>query len=165
MNLKTNQSHTMKTRFLTLVLSAVLLLTANQSFAQDGIGLGGELISPTGISYKVPINETSAITGAWGVFLTDGFTSSTFEVNYLMYRESENISIESGKLSPYIGGGLSFMFQKNADAQVALRVPIGIEYKIDNAPFEIYMDIGPYLVVTDPLSYSFDSSLGFRFRF
>tara|TARA_R110000868_G_scaffold304437_16_gene565268 strand:- start:51047 stop:51517 length:471 start_codon:yes stop_codon:yes gene_type:complete len=155
----------MKTRFLTFVLSTVFLLTANHTFAQDGVGLGGELASPTGLSYKVPINASSAITGAWGVFLTDGFTSSTFEVNYLMYRENENFNIGSGNLSPYIGGGLSFVFRKNADAQVALRVPFGIEYKIDNAPIEIYMDIGPYLVVTDPLSYSFDSSLGFRYRF
>ncbi|MEQ9310288.1 MAG: hypothetical protein RLN90_12610 [Balneolaceae bacterium] len=155
----------MKSRFLTFVLLAFFLLTTNQAFSQDGIGIGGELLSPVGISYKVPINETSAITGAWGIFLTDGFTSSTFEANYLLYRESDNIRIGSGDLSPYLGGGLSFVFRKNADARVALRVPFGIEYKIDNTPFEIYMDVGPYLVVTDPLSYSFDSSLGFRYQF
>ncbi|GAB5408626.1 MAG: hypothetical protein BalsKO_09910 [Balneolaceae bacterium] len=155
----------MKTRFLTLVLSTVFMVTTSQAFAQDGIGLGGELISPTGVSFKVPINESTAITGAWGVFLSDGFTSSTFEVNYLMYRSSNEITIESGNFSPYIGGGLAFVFREKADAQIALRIPFGIEYKIDNAPFEIYMDIGPYLVVTDPLSYSFDSSLGFRYRF
>ncbi len=155
----------MKTRVFTFIIAAIFSIGANQLFAQEGIAVGGELISPTGISYKVSLNESSAITGAWGVFLSDAFNTSTFEVNYLMYRETDSISIGSGDLSPYIGGGLAFVFRKNADAQVALRVPFGIEYKIDNAPFEIYMDIGPYLVVTDPLSYSFDSSLGFRYHF
>lgn len=155
----------MKTRVLTLVLIAIFTIGANQLFAQKGIAVGGELISPTGISYKLNINESSAITGAWGVFLSDAFNASTFEVNYLMYRENESISIGSGDFSPYLGGGLAFIFRKNTDAQIALRVPFGIEYKIDNTPFEIYMDIGPYLVVTDPLSYSFNSSLGFRYQF
>ena len=155
----------MNKRVLTIVLTTIFYIGANQLFAQERIAIGGELISPTGISYKVSLNESSAITGAWGVFLSDTFNTTTFEVNYLMYRESESIYIGSGDLSPYIGGGLAFVFRKNADAQVALRVPFGIEYKIDNTPFEIYMDIGPYLVVTDPLSYSFDSSLGFRYHF
>ena len=155
----------MKTRFLIAALSAVFILTTTKTHAQDGIGLGGELLSPTGISYKVPINESSAVTGALGVFLTDGFKSSVIEINYLSYRDNENINIGSGDLAPYIGGGLSFRFAENQDASVSIRVPFGIEYMIDNSPIEIYMDIGPFLTVTDPLSFTFDSSLGFRYRF
>ncbi len=155
----------MKTRFLIVMLSAVFMLTSSESFAQDGVGLGGELISPVGISYKVPINESSAVTGALGLFVTDGFSSSRFEVNYLSYRDNENINIGSGDLSPYIGAGVSFRFAENQDAVVSLRVPFGIEYMIDNSPIEVYMDIGPFITVTDPAAFTFDSSLGFRYRF
>lgn len=155
----------MKTRFLIAVLSTVFMFTTSNSFAQDGVGLGGELLSPTGISYKVPINESSAITGAFGLFVTDGFNNSRIEVNYLSFRDNESINIGSGDLSPYIGAGLSFRFAEGLDPAVSLRVPFGIEYMIDNSPIEIYMDIGPFLTVTDPLSFSFDSSLGFRYRF
>ena len=147
------------------MLSAVFMLTTSETFAQDGVGLGGELLSPVGISYKVPINESSAITGAFGFFVTDGFNSSVIEVNYISYRDNENIKIGSGDLSPYIGAGLAFRFANNQDAAVSLRVPFGIEYMIDNSPIEIYMDAGPFLTVTDPLSFTFDSSLGFRYRF
>ncbi len=155
----------MKTRFLIATLSTVFLLTTSSSFAQDGVGVGGELISPVGLSYKVPINESSAVTGALGLFVTDGFNSSRFEINYLSYRDNEDINIASGDLNPYIGAGLSFRFAENLDPTVSLRVPFGIEYMIDNSPIEVYMDIGPFLTVTDPLSFSFDSSLGFRYRF
>ena len=155
----------MKTRFLTVVLSTVFMLTASQSFAQDGVGLGGELLSPVGLSYKVPINESSAITGALGLFITDGFNNSRVEVNYLSFMDNDNINITSGDLKPYIGAGLSFRFAEGLDPAVSLRVPFGIEYMIDNSPIEIYMDAGPFLTVTDPLSFTFDSSLGFRYRF
>lgn len=155
----------MKTRFLTVVLSTVFMFTVTQSFAQDGVGLGGELLSPVGLSYKVPINEAFAVTGAFGFFVTDGFNTSTIEVNVISFRDNDNFNIGSGNLSPYIGAGLAFLFAENTDAAVAVRVPFGIEYDIENAPIEIYMDIGPYLTVTDPLSFTFDSSLGFRYRF
>ena len=155
----------MKTRFLTVVLSTVFMFTATQSFAQDGIGLGGELLSPVGLSYKVPINEDFAVTGAFGFFVTDGFNTSTIEVNVLSYRDNNNFNIGSGDLKPYIGAGLSFGFAEGFDSAVSLRVPFGIEYMIDNTPIEIYMDAGPFLTVTDPLSFTFDSSLGFRYRF
>jgi hypothetical protein len=155
----------MKTRFLTVVLSTVFMFTATQSFAQDGVGLGGELLSPVGLSFKVPINESSAITGAFGFFVTDGFNNSRVEINYLSFINNDNIDIGSGDLNPYIGAGLSFRFAEGLDPSVSLRVPFGIEYIIDNSPIEVYMDIGPFLTVTDPLSFSFDSSLGFRYRF
>jgi|AntRauTorckE6833_2_1112554.scaffolds.fasta_scaffold01112_3 hypothetical protein len=155
----------MKKLTFSIVVLSIVSLTSLNSFAQEKLGIGGELISPVGLSYKISINEKSAITGAFGFFLSDGFNNAILETNYTLYRDNENINIGSGQLHPYFGGGLAFNFATSSDVSVALRVPFGIEYKIDSTPIEIYMDVGPYLVLTDPLSFSLDSSLGFRYRF
>ena len=155
----------MKKLTLLIVLLSIISLTSSNIFAQDKLGLGGELISPVGLSYKVSLNQKSAITGAFGFFVSDGFNNAILETNYILYRDNENINIGSGELHPYFGTGLAFNFFTSSDIAIALRVPFGIEYKIDNTPIEVYMDVGPYLVITDPLSFSLDSSLGFRYRF
>ena len=151
-----------------LLFSFVILtvLAASPTLqAQNGIALGGELISPVGISYKFDVTGNSAITGAFGVLLSDGANSATFEVNYLSFQDPGNVNIRSGDLSPYFGLGLALRSSSNSDETLSVRIPVGMEYRIDDSPFEIYMDIGPYITVTDPLLFTFDSSLGFRYRF
>lgn len=155
----------MKTRFLIAALSYVFMLTSTQIFAQDGIGLGGELLSPTGISYKVPINESSAITGALGFLIAEFGSNAMITANYIYFLDNENINLESGKLSPYIGAGLWFQIIDDFDNQSGLQIPFGIEYEIDNAPIEVYMDIGPFVRFNDPVFLTLSSSLGFRYRF
>ncbi len=153
-----------KTIFSLLVLT--ILLTAPGSVqAQNDIALGGELISPVGVSYKFGISDNSAITGAFGFFITDGANSAAFEVNYISFRNPDNVNIGSGDLSPYLGLGLALGSRSNSNETISVRIPAGLEYKIDNSPFELYMDIGPFVTVTDPLAITFDSSLGFRYRF
>jgi hypothetical protein len=155
----------MKTRFLIAVLFAVCMLTTSKTHAQDGIGLGGELFSNTGLSYKIPVNESSAVTGAFGFLLTENGSQATLDVGYTLYLDNDNINIESGRLSPYAGGELTLQFIDGADTQVGIAIPFGLEYQIDNAPVEIYMDIGPFVRFNDPLYLTPTSSLGFRYRF
>lgn len=153
-----------KTIFSLLVLT--ILLTAPGSIqAQGNNALGGELLSPVGLSYKFGINDNSAISGALGLLISDGPNSAVFEINYLSFQDSDNINLGSGDLTPYLGLGLSFRTSSNSGETISIRVPVGMEYEIDNSPFEIYMDIGPFVTVTDPLAFTFDSSLGFRYRF
>ncbi len=155
----------MKKTIFSLLILTILLIAPGSAHAQNDIALGGELISPVGLSYKFGISDNSAITGALGFFVTDGANSAAFEINYLSYRNPENVNIRSGDLSPYVGLGLSFGSASNSDETLSIRVPVGLEYAIDNSPFELYMDIGPFVTVTDPLAFTFDSSLGFRYRF
>lgn len=155
----------MKTRTLTLVIALLLLITGSSAYAQSSFSLGGELISPVGASAKIDVNENSAITGAFGFFISESFNNATLELNYLFFPENDDINIQSGNLSPYIGGGLAFRFTENTDTQVALRVPVGLQYEIDDTPFEVYMDIGPYINLTTNVTFSLDSSLGFRYQF
>ncbi len=147
-----------------IILSLFLIAASTSLFAQDGIGLGGE-ITPAGISYKVPINENSAITGALGFFLTESRSLVNIKANYIYFLDTENIDIESGELSPYIGAGIFFQIINDFDNQFGMQIPFGIEYEIDNAPIEIYMDIGPFVRFNDPLYLTLSSSLGFRYRF
>ncbi len=154
----------MNTRKLLTTAFAVLVFGTASTFAQ-GIGIGGQLLSPTGVSVKAPIGETSAITGAVGFFVSDNFKNAVIEANYIMYRGSERFNVDSGSLNPYFGGGLSLGLAENTDATLSLRVPFGIEYGLESAPVEIYMDIGPDIGITPNVDLGLDSSLGFRIFF
>lgn len=154
----------MNTRKLLITAFSILVLGTSSAFAQ-GIGVGGQLLSPTGVSIKAPIGEISAITGAVGFFVSDNFNNATIEANYILYRGSERFNVDSGSLRPYFGGGLSLGLAENSDATLSFRVPFGIEYGLESAPVEIYMDIGPDIGLTPNVDLSLDSSLGFRIFF
>lgn len=154
----------MNTRKLLIAAFSILVLGTSSAFAQ-GIGIGGQLVSPTGISIKAPVGETSAITGAVGFFVSDNFKSTTIEANYILYRGSDRFNVDSGSLRPYFGGGLSLGLAENTDERLSLRVPFGIEYGLESAPVEIYMDIGPTVGLTPNVDLGLDSSLGFRIFF
>ena len=148
-----------------LITAFVPLLMGTATSHAQGIGIGGQLLSPTGISVKAPLGENSAITGAVGFFVSDNFKNSTIEANYILYRGSERFNVDSGSLRPYFGGGLSLGLAENTDARLSLRVPFGIEYGLESAPVEIYMDIGPNVGLTPNVDLVLDSSLGFRIFF
>jgi hypothetical protein len=143
----------------------ILLGFSSSTFAQNTLYLGGELLSPVGVTAKADINEEYSLTSSLGFYLSEGNNNARLEITLQRYLPYEDISVESGELLPYAGVGLAFYFSDVTDEQIALRVPVGLEYKIEDTPFEIYMDVGPYLNIVDSFSFSFDSSLGFRYKF
>ncbi|RNC85629.1 MAG: hypothetical protein ED557_02320 [Balneola sp.] len=155
----------MKKNIFSLLILTILLTAPGSVQAQNDVALGGELINPVGLSYKFGISDNSAITGALGLILEEGNTFVAFEMNYLSYRNPESINIKSGHLSPYFGVGLSVGASPDSEESLSIRIPLGLEYTIDDTPFELYMDIGPFITVTDPQGFTFDSALGFRYRF
>ena len=159
----------MKSRFTLLAILSFIMVSTSSLFAQDKgkFAVGGQLISPVGVTAKYALSESSSLTGVLGFFASDSYKSLSFEANYIMYFGSENYNVGSGELNPYWGGGITLGFDDvdGNDATFGLRVPFGIEYGIEDAPIEIYMDIGPTVGISPDVDFGFDSSLGFRFFF
>ena len=159
----------MKSRITLIAVLSFIVVSTSSVLAQDkgSFALGGQLISPVGVSGKYALSEKSSITSVLGFFASDGYKEISFELNFIMYANSDKYNVGSGTLKPYWGGGLTLGANDfgSSDADFGLRVPFGIEYVLEDAPVEIYMDIGPAVGLSPNVDFGLDSSLGFRFYF
>ena len=66
----------------------------------------------------------------------------------------------------YIGvGGLFRIRDDNRDNQAGVRIPVGISYMFDNAPIDVFAEIGPALDVTPDVRGEMTGGVGIRFWF
>lgn len=165
-------------RFLTAFSALVLtLFLAVPATAQpSGIGVGGQLAAtnasgrvpaPVGLSVKTWINERQAVSGATSFLVGDDepFSPQSFwvlEGNYL-FHNFEPLTVEDGDLGLYIGGGLQFVINEDADNDVAFRLPLGLNYLFEDAPADVFVEMAPTLQITDPTLLRFDAAVGFRY--
>lgn len=152
---------TLKVLFISLLVSAFSV----QVQAQNKIGLGAQLIGPTGITIKADINETFALTGATGFVIQDNFSQLTLQANIVVKDDREELSLESGRLYSYYGGGIEAVFTESFDNRYSIRIPAGIEYEFEENPLGIYMDIAPTLTFQPSTIFYLNGSLGFRYYF
>tara|TARA_R110002096_G_scaffold170840_1_gene343459 strand:+ start:3079 stop:3543 length:465 start_codon:yes stop_codon:yes gene_type:complete len=141
------------------------LLTVSVQAQNKGFALGAQLFSPTGISAKYAISESSSITGATSFRLNDFNNYITLQGNFILNGSKDQFNIESGLLRSYYGIGLNLIFQERGDASIGFRIPIGVEYALENQPLEIYMDVAPTLSIKPNTMFYFDSSMGVRYFF
>lgn len=75
------------------------------------------------------------------------------------------LSVGEGLLALYVGGGLQYSLFKSNTNQLALRGPTGVNYLLDSAPIDFFVEVAPTLGLTDPEFLRFDGALGFRYFF
>lgn len=173
----------MKTvRFLTTaaVAALALLATATPSRAANaatGTGIGFVLGSPSGFSLKLPQGRANAWQFTLGYDLDGGNhwgnnhdhdgASFHFGADYLWY--NYNIfRVSKGRLPLYYGPGAWVGFHDHDDhnhGRVGIRGVIGIAYQFANAPFDIFLEVGPGIsILPDTDGHGF-GGLGARFFF
>lgn len=150
-------------RVLTTIFFVALAVSVNAQ--SQGFAVGANLFSPAGVSAKYTLSESTAITGVVGFSLNDFNNSFTLQANFIKNGEKDQFSLESGLLRSYFGAGLNLTFQEWGDTGVGLRVPLGVEYAIEQQPLEIYMDIAPTLDIQPNTAFYFSSSMGVRYFF
>jgi len=163
-----------------LTAASALLLTlfmASPAAAQpSGIGLGAQLATsnnggraPVGLSVKTWINDRQAVTGSTSFLVGDDepFTPQSFwilEGNYL-FHNFQSVSVEEGDLGLYVGPGVQFVVNEDADNDLGFRAPIGLNYIFEGTPADIFVEVAPTLQITDPTVLRFDGAIGFRYFF
>ena len=119
---------------------------------------------PTGASLKYWFNDTMAIDGAIGFSTHD--ESDLYLHSDVLWHNFDLIPVSRGALPVYLGvGGLVRSRDDDHDNQVGIRVPVGISYLFDNAPVEVFAEVGPALDVAPDVRGEVTGGIGVRYRF
>ena len=70
----------------------------------------------------------------------------------------------SGILMPYHGPGVVIGLGESTNT-FALEFVWGLEYDINDVPFEVFVDAGPYMQIEPSTVFSLSSSFGMRYKF
>lgn len=162
----------MKNLYLFTILISFLLLATTPSKAQEQndpgrFGLGIMIGEPTGITGKYWMNSTNALAGgvAWSFRRHENRSRSSTIYLHLDY-QAHNFNlfeVEQGRMGFYygIGGRL----RSGGDANVGVRVPLGLNYLFANNPLEIYFEIVPVLDLMPETDLDGNGGIGIRYYF
>ncbi len=155
-------------------LFLALFFTYPAAAQPSGIGLGAQIATsnnggraPVGLSVKTWINDRQAVTGSTSFLVADDdvFGPRSFwilEGNYL-FHNFQSLSVGEGDLGLYVGPGVQFVVNEDADNDLAFRAPIGLNYIFEGTPADIFVEVAPTLQITDPTVLRFDGAIGFRY--
>ena len=149
----------MKKELLTLGAVMAFVLTGA---AQDGpFGVGVMLGEPTGVSLKYQLNERNAVDGGIGWSFT-GDNNVHIHSDYLWHHPTILHDV-SDQLTLYYGVGARAKF--GGDTRIGVRGPVGVSYKIEQVPIDVFAEVGPVLDFTPGVRVSFTAAIGARFWF
>jgi hypothetical protein len=138
--------------------------TATMSGMAGRFGAGVMLGEPIGPSLKYFFSDELAIDGAFGWSLHDH--TDFYLQSDLLWHNFDLIPVSQGKMPVYFGaGGLVRFRNSGLDDQFAVRAPVGVSYLFDNAPVEIFAEVGPALDLTPSLRGEVTGGIGVRFWF
>ncbi len=146
-----------------------LAAAAGMAHAQTGrtggnTGLGIIFGEPTGVSFKYWTGRTVAIdaAAAWS-FINGG----SFQVHGdLLFHSFDIFRVEKGRMALYYGFGGRFKTKTDTDdARLSFRVPVGITYEFERAPFELFIELVPMLDLTPKTEGDIGGGIGFRYYF
>jgi len=149
----------MRTKFAMVLFVLVFLSTAKAQ--SSGVGLGLIVGEPTGISFKYWTGSTTAFDAAlaWS-FIDEG----AFHIHGdYIFHNMRLISVPEGTLPFYYGIGARIKTAN--DAQLGIRVPLGLAYLFSNAPVDIFLEVVPILDLTPKTDFSINAAIGARYFF
>lgn len=152
-------------KYLISIIPILILLDGFASAAgKRDFGLGIILGEPTGICGKLWTGGNSAVDGAvaWS---TDNNASLHLHADYLVHSFSAG-RVEKGRLPFYYGiGGRMKFAENNNDDFIGVRIPVGIEYLLENAPVDIFFEIVPILDLAPDTDFDLNAAVGARYFF
>lgn len=127
-----------------------------------GLGVGVIVIEPTGVSVKGWLDNKSSVNLAVG-WPKD---ATHIHADYAFHNFSA-VRVDEGDLALYMGvGGRLKMWDDTArDDQLAVRVPLGIDYIFEGGRLDLFLEVVPALVVAPDSDFEVDGALGVRFFF
>ncbi len=158
----------------TIIVTVLLAFSINTATAQksdDKVGLGIIVGEPTGLSFKAWTSGTTAFDAglAWSFGRYDAIN---IHADYLWHNFSAlGGDIDKGQLPIYygIGGRLvladDYPNQGDNNAVLGARIPVGINYLIEDSPVGIFLEVAPILNIIPETDFDIDGGVGVRFYF
>ena len=141
------------------------VLTKNVGPGEAGkLGAGIIVGEPIGGSLKYWFDDRMAIDGAVGWSSEDH--TDLYVHSDVLWHNFDLIPVSKGRLPLYFGvGGLVRFRDDNHDNQVGVRVPVGVSYIFDNAPLDVFAEVGPAIDVAPDVRGEITGGVGIRFWF
>lgn len=138
----------------------ILVISLNLT-AYSGLGLGIVAGDPTGITAKYWTSKNTALCGACGwSFRREGYLHINGD---FVYHNFKLFPVEKGELPLYFGLGGRLALKD--DPEIGIRIPVGILYLFEDAPFDAFFELSPYLNLYPRTDMFLSASLGGRFFF
>ncbi|GAB5410122.1 MAG: hypothetical protein BalsKO_24870 [Balneolaceae bacterium] len=130
-----------------------------QSKGEKGIGL--MIGDPTGITFK---NWTSSNTAfdlgaAWSL---EGSGGISIHGDHLWHSWFD---VDKGNFAFYYGVGARARFIENEDSSIGIRIPLGVNYLLENTPLDLFVEIAPIVDLIPDTDASGDGAIGIRYYF
>ena len=149
--------------FVFISIIGLLIFCLSISAQDSGFGIGVVVGEPTGISVKAWLAKNRAICGAAGWSLT-GEKHFNINADYI-FHNFELIKFEKGELPFYYGFGGRIKAKEGFKTKIGVRIPVGVDYFIPNAPLDIFLELAPVLDVIPETKIYLNGGLGIRFFF
>jgi hypothetical protein len=146
-----------------VMLTVILPTTARAEHTKGPFGLGIIFGEPTGIDGKLFLTPTNAIEGAVAWSLS-GNNNLHIQAEYL-YHRYDLITVKKGQLPLFFGVGGRFILRENSKDTIGVRIPVGLAYEFEGAPFDVFGEIVPILDLTPDTDFDLEGAIGARFYF
>lgn len=149
-----------------ILYTAFLLMYNPNTKAQvngegGNLGIGVMLGEPTGISVKSWNNARTAFAfgAAWSFGRNDALH---LHGDYLFHNWLNGV--EDGDLAFYYGFGARLALS-DPDARAGIRIPVGLNYIIPDAPLDLFVEAVPIFNLTPDTDFDGNGALGIRYYF
>jgi len=158
------------------LLALGLLAAAPAAHATDigssrPFGLGIQLGSPSGITGKYYLGgRQNAVSFAVGAYYGSGYYDSFWVAGSYDFHITE-LASGQGVAIPWrvgIGGFLGsdgYYGRRRGDAVIGARVPVGLDFDLESAPVQFYVEVAANLVLYPGIWAGLDAGIGARYYF
>lgn len=145
-----------------LALGLFLLGTTIANAQENKFTIGADLIE-SNLSSQLYLSQKQALRADVGFLFLDA-NAVNLNISFLFYKTKNSLSVRSGRFIPYHGPGILLDFAEDNDPSFGINFPIGFQYTFEDAPVEVFMDLGPYLYVEPIQLFGLRSSFGLRYK-
>lgn len=157
----------MKKVLLALILVTLVLVpatAATEGVSKSDFAVGLNLGTNTGVGVQYRMNDFDLI-GNIGFDLFNGYLSVDAAANYKV----AEFNIEEAQFDVTVGGGayVGIPLESSKDLGLAVIVPVGIVYSMNNAdfPLDFYLRIAPGIRILPDVGFHIGGYLGALWRF
>ena len=162
MNIRFWKSGTLLALLALAVSPTLATAQTSATSAPEGFGIGIVVGDPSGITASLPIGATNSLNFTAGYGISHHEANLTLLGNYV-WHERELVTVDAGKVSLYYGPGARVRLAKVTE--VGLGVTLGIDYLLETAPLQIYLEICPGINIVPNTNMDATAGLGARYFF
>jgi len=149
----------MNKKSITVFLLFLVLVAGAQAEGQK-FGLGVIAGEPSGISAKMYLSQNDAVDAAasWS-FIKD---TIYLHADYVRHFPG---AIDKDFQDFTLYAGLGGLIELDDSSALGVRIPVGINYFFPTLPIELFVEVGPALLLIPETDFTFTGGIGARFYF